>query len=81
MIMESIAERIQAALDYANLKWSAASLKLGLSAQAASNWKKGKIGKETLKELAALTGVSAGWLLDGSGSMIELADNPENADA
>ncbi|MCY6986751.1 hypothetical protein OYB56_01595, partial [Acinetobacter baumannii] len=77
----SIAERIQAALDYANLKWSAASLKLGLSAQAASNWKKGKIGKETLKELAALTGVSAGWLLDGSGSMIELADNPENADA
>lgn len=79
--MESIAERIQAALDYANLKWSAASLKLGLSAQAASNWKKGKIGKETLKELAALTGVSAGWLLDGSGSMIELADNPGNADA
>lgn len=43
MIMESIAERIQAALDYANLKWSAASLKLGLSAQAASNWKKGKL--------------------------------------
>ena len=30
MIMESIAERIQAALDYANLKWSAAALKLGL---------------------------------------------------
>ena len=43
MIMESIAERIQAALDYANLKWSAASLKLGLSAQAASNWKRGKL--------------------------------------
>ncbi|EKU67577.1 S24 family peptidase [Acinetobacter pittii] len=81
MIMESIAERIQAALDYANLKWSAASLKLGLSAQAASNWKKGKIGKETLKELAALTGVSAGWLLDGSGSMIELAENPESTEA
>lgn len=76
--MESIAERIQAALDHANLKWSAASLKLGLSAQAASNWKKGKIGKETLKELAALTGVSAGWLLDGSGSMIELAENHES---
>ncbi|MCU4483533.1 S24 family peptidase [Acinetobacter ursingii] len=81
MIMESIVERIQAALDHANLKWSAASLKMGLSAQAATNWKKGKIGKDTLKELASLTGVSAGWLLDGSGAMIDPSDDSEDIEA
>ncbi|UYF72996.1 XRE family transcriptional regulator [Acinetobacter ursingii] len=80
MIMESIVERIQAALNHANLKWSAASIKLGLSAQAATNWKKGKIGKDTLKDLANLTGVSSGWLLDGSGSMIEANNEPDLAE-
>lgn len=67
--MISLTDRIQAALKYANISWSGASIKLGLSAQAASKWKKGQIGRETLKNLADLTGVSAGWLLDGTGCM------------
>ncbi|WP_151867664.1 S24 family peptidase [Acinetobacter soli] len=75
--MESIVERIQTALNHADLAWSAASVKLGLSPQAATNWKKGKIGKETLRQLAALTGVNAGWLLNGSGAMIESNDSFE----
>lgn len=68
--MNPLVKRIQEALDNAGLAWSAAALKIGLSAQAATNWKKGKIGKETLKKLAIATGVNAGWLLDGTGEMI-----------
>lgn len=67
--MISLVERIQIALDHANLSWSGAAVKLGLSAQAASKWKKGQIGRETLKKLAELTTVNSGWLLDGSGDM------------
>jgi phage repressor protein C with HTH and peptisase S24 domain len=75
--MDLLVERIKSALDHAHLSWSGAAVKLGLSAQAATNWKKGKIGRDTLKDLAALTGVSSGWLLDGSGSMLE----PEKSNA
>lgn len=67
--MISLVDRIQIALDHANISWSGASVKLGLSAQAASKWKKGQIGRETLKKLAELTGVNSGWLLDGTGDM------------
>lgn len=64
--METIAARIQLALDNADIKWSAAAIKIGLSAQAASNWKKGKIGRDTVEKLAALLEVDAGWLLTGN---------------
>lgn len=67
--MISLIDRIQTALNHANMSWSGASIKLGLSAQAASKWKKGQIGRETLKNLAELTGVNSGWLLDGTGEM------------
>ena len=67
--MISLIDRIQTALKHANMSWSGASIKLGLSAQAASKWKKGQIGRDTLKNLADLTGVSSGWLLDGTGDM------------
>ena len=66
--METIVDRIQLALNKADIKWSAAALKIGLSAQAASNWKKGKIGRETVEKLADLLNVDAGWLLTGNGS-------------
>lgn len=65
--METIVDRIQLALNEADIKWSAAALKIGLSAQAATNWKKGKIGRETVEKLADLLKVDAGWLLTGSG--------------
>lgn len=66
--METIVDRIQLALNKADIKWSAAALKIGLSAQAASNWKKGKIGRDTVEKLADLLNVDAGWLLTGNGS-------------
>ncbi|WP_278395393.1 LexA family transcriptional regulator [Acinetobacter venetianus] len=69
--MDYLVSRIQRSLEHAGLSWSGAAIKLGLSPQAATNWKKGKIGRENLKALAALTGVNAGWLLDGSGVMTE----------
>lgn len=71
--METIVDRIQLALNKADIKWSAAALKIGLSAQAASNWKKGKIGRETVEKLADLLNVDAGWLLTGNGN------GPENS--
>lgn len=77
--MDPLVKRIQEALSYANLAWSAAAVKMGLSAQAATNWKKGKIGKETLKKLAITTGVNAGWLLDGTGEMVGINKNQDKA--
>lgn len=76
--MDLLVERIQKSLDYSGLSWSGAAIKLGLSAQAATNWEKGKIGRDTLKSLASLTGVNSGWLLDGSGLMIDVIDNNES---
>lgn len=66
--METIVDRIQLALNKADIKWSAAAIKIGLSAQAASNWKKGKIGRDTIEKLAELLKVDAGWLLTGNGA-------------
>lgn len=63
--MENLVDRIQFALDKAGIKWSAAAIKIGLSAQAATNWKKGKIGKDTIEKLANILDVDAGWLLTG----------------
>ncbi|MNY93263.1 HTH-type transcriptional regulator PrtR [compost metagenome] len=79
--MEHLVDRIKSALEHSGLSWSGAAIKLGLSAQASSNWKKGKIGRDTLKSLATLTGVNSGWLLDGSGLMLEPEkSNAEDAD-
>jgi len=66
--METMVDRIQLALNKAGIKWSTAAVKIGLSAQAASNWKKGKIGKDTLEKLAELLEVDVGWLLTGGES-------------
>ena len=73
--METIVDRIQLALNKADIKWSAAAIKIGLSAQAASNWKKGKIGRDTIEKLAELLKVDAGWLLTGNS-----ADNIQQID-
>ncbi|WP_068912688.1 LexA family protein [Acinetobacter sp. WCHAc010034] len=69
-MIPSVVERIQKALDHANLSWSGSAVKIGLSAQAASKWKKGQISRENLTKLAKETGVSSGWLLDGEGEML-----------
>ncbi|ENX06542.1 XRE family transcriptional regulator [Acinetobacter courvalinii] len=77
IVMDLLVQRIKNALDHAGLSWSGAAVKMGYSAQAATNWKNGKIGRDTLKKLASLTGVNSGWLLDGSGVMLE----PEKSNA
>ena len=69
-MIPSVVARIQKALDHSNLSWSGSAVKIGLSAQAASKWKKGQISRETLTKLAKETGVSSGWLLDGEGEML-----------
>lgn len=75
MKMDPVVERIQKALDHAGLSWSGSSVKIGLSAQAASKWKKGQISRENLQKLSALTGVNSGWLLDGKGEMLLAGNN------
>ena len=67
--MSTIPERIQAALDDKGISWSKAATSIGLSAQAATKWKKGQIGKETLQDLAKFLDVSYGWLATGEGEM------------
>ena len=67
--MSTIPERIQIALDHKSVSWSKAATSIGLSAQAATKWKKGQIGKETLQDLAEFLGVSASWLDYGEGEI------------
>lgn len=67
--MSTIPERIQLALDKRGLSWSKSATSIGLSAQAATKWKKGQIGKETLQDLAELLKVNYGWLATGQGEM------------
>lgn len=67
--MSTIPERIQLALDKKGISWSKAATSIGLSAQAATKWKKGQIGKETLQDLAELLKVNYGWLATGEGDM------------
>lgn len=69
-MISSVVGRIQKALDHAKLSWSGSAVKIGLSPQAASKWKKGQISRDTLTKLAKETGVSSGWLLDGEGDML-----------
>ncbi|USZ14662.1 peptidase S24 [Moraxella sp. FZFQ2102] len=76
--MSDLVSRMQQALDHSGLSWSKAAIEAGKSAQAASKWKKGQIGKDTLEQFAQVTGVNVGWLLTGQGSMT--ADTPPQAD-
>jgi SOS-response transcriptional repressor LexA len=69
-MIPSVVERIQKALDHADLSWSGSAVKIGLTAQAATKWKKGQISRDNLTKLAKETGVSSGWLLDGEGEML-----------
>lgn len=70
--MSDIVERLQFALNHADLSWSKAAVNIGLSAQASSKWKKGQIGRETLNKLAKETNVNIGWLVDGHGSPFDV---------
>lgn len=67
--MSTLPQRIQIALDYAGISWSKAATNIGLSAQAATKWKKGQIGKDTLKKLSDALKVQYLWLATGEGEM------------
>lgn len=67
--MNSLADRMQIALDNSNLKWARAAIKLGCTPQATTKWKKGQISKETLKNFAELTNVNLAWLMTGIGNI------------
>ena len=70
-----IANRIQQAIEYKSkkdnikLSWNGLSQALGLSPGAPTNWKKGKVSKDTLEKIADFTGVDFAWLVTGEGEM------------
>lgn len=76
IILSPIGERLEEArlhfeaTNKQKLSWSKLSLKVGKTASAPTNWKKGKISNEVLKDLAVVLQVNFNWLLDGSGSML-----------
>lgn len=67
--MSTLPERIQIALNHADISWSKAATNIGLSAQAATKWKKGQISRDTLRELADSLEVNYTWLATGEGEM------------
>lgn len=63
--MNDLVQRIDQSLKEKKFSWSGAAVAIGLSAQAATKWKKGQIGKDTLDDLAKLLEKDVGWLLSG----------------
>lgn len=51
------------------ISWHNITEKIGKSRSASTNWKKGRIAKDTIKDIATLLEVSAEWLIYGNGSM------------
>lgn len=54
--------------------------KMGFSPQAATKWKDGQIGRDTLRDFAELTGYSLDWLLSGKGEMMAHPDTAPHLD-
>mgnify|MGYP000954758427 CR=1 FL=1 len=75
MTISPIAQRIQSAMEYKSkkdgikLSWNGLSQALEMSPGAPTNWKKGKVSKETLEKIAEYTGVDFAWLVTGEGRM------------
>ncbi len=72
MVEDEKVQRLREATKAAGYSLSGAAVAIGLSAQASQKWKKGQIGDDTLKAVAALTSHSYLWLRDGLGG--KLAD-------
>lgn len=85
--MNSLAERLRAALDAARINQSELSRRVGVTRGAVSFWLKGTTGSlegENLIRTAQALGVSPNWLATGRGKMtpasakeISFEDNPE----
>lgn len=80
-----LAQRIQAAIDYKagkdkiKLSWNGLAQALGMSAGAPTNWKKGKVGKDTLEKIAEFTEVDFAWLVTGEGEMTKQVNDARTA--
>jgi len=80
-----IAQRIQSAMEYKSkkdgikLSWNGLSQALEMSPGAPTNWKKGKVSKETLEKIAEYTGVEFAWLVTGEGEMTKQVNNARAA--
>jgi len=80
-----IAQRIQSAMEYKSkkdgikLSWNGLSQALEMSPGAPTNWKKGKVSKETLEKIAEYTGVDFAWLVTGEGEMTKQLNNARAA--
>lgn len=67
-------ERIQYTVDSykknskSRFSWSRLASSIGLTPQAATNWKRGIISKDALQKIADFTGVDYYWLLTGKGA-------------
>lgn len=51
------------------MSWNVLAAQLGVSPSAPTNWKKGKISNERLKEVAKVLNISFMWVLFGEGNM------------
>lgn len=67
MVETDIATRLKEAIDDSGHSWSSAAVAIGLTAQAATKWKKGQIGRGTVDKLANLTRYNSAYLLTGQG--------------
>lgn len=71
---KSLIERIQYTIDLYKKKneskfsWSRLASSIGLTPQAATNWKRGIISKDALQKIADFTSVDYYWLLTGKGT-------------
>lgn len=80
-----LARRIQAAIDYKagkdkiKLSWNGLAQALGMSPGAPTNWKKGKVGKDTLEKIAEFTEVDFAWLVTGDGEMTKQVNDARTA--
>lgn len=60
------------------MNWHILSSRIGKSSSASTNWKKGNISKDTIKDIANVIEVSAGWLIYGNGEMNNEICNSDN---
>lgn len=60
------------------ITWHNLTCKIGKTPSASTNWKKGSVSKDTIKDIATLLEVSAEWLIYGKGVMHNEISSSEN---
>lgn len=60
------------------ISWHNLTSKIGKTRSASTNWKKGRISKDTIKDIATILEVSAEWLIYGNGVMQNEISSSDN---